>query len=157
MTFPKKLCWLSVLVIVNKNLDPLFIVWSICTNIWTWRTIRAHLEWMRWWAFFVQKYSLDHLKIADFASSLNGRLCSDQLNYIYWCIHFSLITLLGRGCVCAWVCLSVHFLPNHSEALSSLDIGVCGVGLSFSGLCDSVFVRCVSRCHRKGEWIPLGG
>lgn len=31
----------------------------------------------------VQKYSLDHLKIADFASSLNGRLCSDQLNYIY--------------------------------------------------------------------------
>lgn len=58
-----------------------------------------------WQAFAVQEY-LVHLSVADFASGLNDRFCSDKLNYMYWCIPLSYINLS--------IFVFPYFLPSHS-------------------------------------------
>lgn len=59
----------------------------------------------------------------------------------------SLITLDFTLCL---IFPSQSFRLEVGSPFSSLDIGVCCVGLSFFGLCDSVFLVCE-------EEVSLGG
>lgn len=86
---------------------------------------------------------------------LNDRFCNDKFNYTYRCIPLSLITLLIFLCVSIFPCQL--FRLEVVRPFSSLDIGVCYVGLSFFALCDSVFLTCLRRrCHGEGESEFLG-
>lgn len=66
----------------------------------------------------------------------------------------SLITLDFTLCL---IFPSQSFRLEVGSPFSSLDIGVCCVGLSFFGLCDSVFLVCEEEVSLGGwVWIPLG-
>lgn len=66
----------------------------------------------------------------------------------------SLVTLDFTLCL---IFPSQSFRLEVGRPFSSLDIGVCCVGLSFFGLCDSVFLVCEEEVSLGGwVWIPLG-
>lgn len=114
-------------------------------NIWTWLwqvfAVRSTLQFTWGWLILLAVW-------------MNDRFCNDKLNYMYWCIPLSLITLDFALCL---IFPSQSFRLEVGRPFSSLDIGVCCVGLSFFGLCDSVFLVCEEQVSLGGwVWIPLG-